>query len=182
MCFMWEFFTEAGSLKRHIRVIHENNPKNNKCDTCGKLFATAVYHLKKHIKVHDRIKVFKCDTCGKLLSTRGSLKTHILRAHSGLKPNNCDMCEKTFTQAGNLKKHIYTIHEGNKDFQCFTCDLSFSQLPALKNHISVHHQKNKSHKNKCNCCGKSFSDLKTHIWIKITNVRYVKKRFGIQVT
>ena len=63
----------------------------------------------------------------------------------------------------NLKKHMYTIHEGNKDFQCFTCDLSFSQLPALKNHISVHHQKNKAHKNKCNCCGKSFSDLKTHI-------------------
>ena len=72
------FFTEAGSLKRHIRVIHENNPKNNKCDTCGKLFATAVY-LKKHIKVHDRIKVFKCDSCGKLLSTRGNLKTHIIK-------------------------------------------------------------------------------------------------------
>ena len=56
-------FTEAGSLRKHILVVHEGK-RNFKCDICGKAYGEA-RHLKNHkLNVHDGAK-FKCDQCDK---------------------------------------------------------------------------------------------------------------------
>ena len=39
--------------------------KNNKCNSCGKIFSTAG-NLKKHIEeIHEGRKNHKCESCGK---------------------------------------------------------------------------------------------------------------------
>ena len=63
-------FTQAGSLRRHIKTIHKGH-KDFKCDTCRKSFTQASI-LRTHIKtIHEGCKDFKCDTCGKLFAQAG---------------------------------------------------------------------------------------------------------------
>ena len=77
-------FTEAGSLKKHIKTIHEGHTD------------------------------FKCDSCGKSFTQAGTLRIHIKTIHEGHKDFKCDSCGKSFTQAGDLRQHIKTIHQGFK--------------------------------------------------------------------
>ena len=97
-------FSNAGYLKRHIRIVHEGH----KCESCGNSFSQAQF-LKKHIyMVHEGQN---CESCGKSFSNTGSLKKHIYKVHKGHKDYKCESCGKSFSRAGTLKKHLIKIHE-----------------------------------------------------------------------
>ena len=56
--------TNHGSLRRHIKNVHEGIKNKNKiCEECGKGFSTN-YWLKIHVDgVHKGLKPFKCTYC-----------------------------------------------------------------------------------------------------------------------
>ena len=78
-----KYFTESGSLKYHIKAIHEGQ-RNYKCHSCGKSFTQS-----------------------------GNLKKHIKRVHEWQRNHECDICEKSFAQLLQLNNHVHIkkIHE-----------------------------------------------------------------------
>ena len=61
---------------RHIHTVHEGQ-KDNKCESCGKLFSQAA-NLKRHIHlIHEGNKDYKCESCGKSFSHAWNLKKHL---------------------------------------------------------------------------------------------------------
>ena len=75
------------SLKRHIRVVHENR-RNSQCDICG--------------------KVFVCE---------GKVKIHKIRVHLNLKPFQCDGCSFTCASISNLNIHRRKRHDKKKNLR-----------------------------------------------------------------
>ena len=150
------------NYEQHIHSVNED-PKNYKCENCGKSVTTARY-LKLHIHtIHEGHRDHKCKSCDKSFYQAPHLRKHIHTIHEGHKDHKCPSCSKSFSKAGCLKTHIHTVHEGHKDFKCESCGKSFSHAHNLRKHIHTVHEGNKDHK--CKSCGKAFtriSNLKAH--------------------
>ena len=111
--FCGKSYFDAGTLRRHIRTIHEGH-KYYQCKSCDKPFIRAEC-LKKHIQtVHEGYKYYICDSCGKSFSTTENLKNHISYVHERCKDFKCEFCEKPFSCATYLKQHISTVHEDKR--------------------------------------------------------------------
>ena len=117
------------SLKRHMRVFHEDlEPHNDDpggggaklCDVCGDGFdsltqllvhkknAHGLTRTPKHIK-HRK---FKCPQCPKELVGVHGLKTHIKSVHEKKRDYMCNECGKCFAQLISLKTHVKHVHMG----------------------------------------------------------------------
>ena len=111
--FCGKSYFDAGTLRRHIRTIHEGH-KYYQCKSCDKPFIRAEC-LKKHIQtVHEGYKYYICDSCGKSFSTTENLKNHISYVHECCKDFKCEFCKKPFSCATYLKQHISTVHEDKR--------------------------------------------------------------------
>ena len=103
----------------------------------------------------------------------------------------CNSCEKTFASAIDLKKHGHSHNNDDindesddtstnwsnfdqeslrkvKKYTCYYCDQKFMDKIALKGHMECHITAMGHKDNKCEFCGKSFSEartLKRHIHI-----------------
>ena len=183
--FCQNVFGQSGSLKRHIKLVHEG-VKDHTCDHCGKTFGrgynlkmhlktdhegvkelkyckfcgkgfTRVFTLQEHIKtVHEGLKKsFHCNNCSKVFGQQRLLNRHIKLVHDVVKIHNCEHCNKTFGRKDHLKNHIKTVHEGVKEFKCEQCEKAFGEHENLKKHIKTVHEGIKDFK--CSQCDKVFS-------------------------
>ena len=72
-------FTQAGSLNKHIKTVHEGH-KDFKCDSCEKSF-TQNRSLRIHKEsVHENIR-FNCDLCDNSFTQKWILKRHKMSVH-----------------------------------------------------------------------------------------------------
>ena len=79
---------QKGSLKRHIKSVHEG------------------------------IKPFMCNICGYKSALKSGLKRHITSVHEGKKQFHCTFCNIELSSKHKLKHHNLKFHEGAKPFQC----------------------------------------------------------------
>ncbi len=75
-------FTQAGNLKRHMRI--HKNEKPYECEVCDKAFRQSS-NLKQHMRIHTNEKPYECDVCDKAFRQSGHLKQH-MRIHTNEKP------------------------------------------------------------------------------------------------
>jgi len=108
-CDLCEF--RATSVKRvtaHKKRQHENRPKNEVCEICGKGFLLR-YQLKEHLNTHADVKTHPCQLCGKVLKNFNSHRRHMIRSHGvGF---TCEICGgNDFGTKSGLLKHKRDKH------------------------------------------------------------------------
>ena len=133
-------FSSLGSLKRHVKKIHENMPKILVCDKCegGKTFETRT-ELGKHMrKVHKigKEKNCVCSVCGKAYLEMAFLREHMY-SHADEPQFPCEKCSKKFWGRRQLYHHDMSIHEGRRDHICTYCGKGFHTKSRLLRHSTV---------------------------------------------
>nr|CAD7432076.1 unnamed protein product [Timema monikensis] len=125
---------QFGTLKRHIRVVHEGI-KDFVCELCQRSF-TAKVSLTNHKRIHTGEKPFLCELCGKGFRTPQQMHLHE-RIHTNERPHSCPYCEKCFRRRPHLLVHIRT-HTGEKPYECDVCRRGFAQKNDMKKHRVLH--------------------------------------------
>ena len=148
-------FSLQRNLKFHIYTIHEGN-KDYKCESCEKSFTTSS-GLKGHVEKCGSFEKQECDICGKLVEQR-LMEYHKIRVH--IKPHKCNTCGKKFGVASVLKQHV-NKHHGEGRRKCPHCEKTFEGKTILNKHIRKNHQA--LQKVQCSTCGKTVLDLEKHL-------------------
>lgn len=109
-------FTQAGSLRNHIRNIHEKNNYIYQCEKCPMVFRVPS-HLRNHQAVHTTEYNFKCEHqgCTKVFRAKRNLKLH-QRYHDRSQLNYkfpCNFCERKFLTREAARRHSYTHTKGD---------------------------------------------------------------------
>ena len=76
------------------------------CGICHKSFCRRE-HLRDHIYIHSKEKLFKCIECGKGFCQSRTLAVHKI-LHLEESPIKCPICHRCFNQRSNLKTHLLT--------------------------------------------------------------------------
>lgn len=114
-------FGQPGSLRNHIRNIHEKNNYIYQCSMCPMTFRVPS-HLRNHQAVHTTEYNFKCDYpgCTKKFRAKRNLKLH-QRFHQRetLKYKfPCEFCDRMFLTKDAVRRHSFT-HTKSKEFYTF---------------------------------------------------------------
>ena len=91
-----------------------------------------------------------------------NFKIHFRGVHEDTKDNKRNSCGKNFSLPENLKSHFKLFHECQKDHKCEICEKSFVRTRDLKGHIRAVHGEVRDDI-ECNICGKSVSNLSSHV-------------------
>jgi len=126
-------FTEAGTLKRHMRIHTGERPFS--CKLCKSKF-TRASNLKQHMRIHTGERPFSCKVCRSKFTQASHLKQH-MRIHTGERPFSCKVCKTKFTKGDNLERHM-RIHTGERPFSCKVCKSTFMWTASLKCHMRIH--------------------------------------------
>lgn len=95
-------FTHSRTLSNHVKFKHTYE-KPHKCSMCDKAFVILAT-LRRHERVHLRIRQFVCEHCKKEFSTLWNLNAH-RRQHTGDTPYKCTKCHLGFAHNVMRKKH-----------------------------------------------------------------------------
>uniref|UniRef100_A0AAG5D2A2 Protein krueppel n=1 Tax=Anopheles atroparvus TaxID=41427 RepID=A0AAG5D2A2_ANOAO len=120
------------------------------CTFCNKTYRGR-NTLRKHLKLHFKIKNYACQYCTRSFSDRSSLRLHEFR-HSTVKAFNCNHCDRSYYSQAELKQHLVFQHEERK-FVCPVCSAKFPSKTILNDHSRVHMT---DRPYICNICGYSF--------------------------
>lgn len=110
-------FGQPGSLRNHIKNIHDKSNHIYQCNMCPKTFRVPS-HLRNHQAVHTTEFNFKCEHpgCTKAFRAKRNLQIH-LRFHDRSQLNYkwpCDYCERKFLTRDAVKRHSFTHTKGFK--------------------------------------------------------------------
>lgn len=160
-----QMFPREDSIREHMMAVHTTKQlkeclnksvlvgapsKPNKCNDCGKSFATA-YNLTLHRRQHTGEQLYKCDKCNQNFAWKAHFIRHTNKPHN----RKCIMCSKTFSTSRELNKHYLTDH-GERPHKCSECSKIFSSASAKAQHMTIHIEPLE-----CSVCSKSFSYKKT---------------------
>ncbi|CAO1393615.1 unnamed protein product [Diamesa tonsa] len=100
-------FYKSGPYIQHRNVHHTDEESQNKCNICGKRFATEEalqIHATKH---EDTARTHICQICPKAYVHKVDLKRHMTASHEpqSSKPYQCEECGKGFVRNDHFKKH-----------------------------------------------------------------------------
>jgi len=150
----------AKSLRRHVRVKHENRRKAKvcmsgrgefQCSECDLWVFSAKDLVKHRIDIHgendeSEDNLVQCPECGLHFSNRSHLNCHITKKHKvvGIQEESedfavnqmrvsCSECKLTFAEKNTLDRHIKRVHEGVV-YACGVCH----KIAAQKSSIYVH--------------------------------------------
>ncbi|VDI27651.1 Hypothetical predicted protein [Mytilus galloprovincialis] len=133
------------------------------CDTCLQPFTNKA-NLRKHMRIHDKIKPYKCDICGWAFAMKQNMQFH-RRIHTGERPHQCSVCGKTFNRSHHVVRHMAIHSASKKQFKCEICALDFHRKDHLQVHMKTHEPPN-SRVKMCPYCGKCYKGdkrLENHI-------------------
>ena len=139
-------------------------PKDLKCEQCGKTFSNRsnlINHL-RHMHMKSSAS-FICQACDKYLTTKQNLIEHLRRVHLKQTGEQCEFCPKILSDKSNLATHIKRIHLKSAKMKCNICSDIMSSQQSVAVHIKKAHCKLISLK--CEQCPKTFtikSNLKQH--------------------
>jgi hypothetical protein len=110
-------FGQQGSLRNHIKNIHDKTNHIYQCNMCPKVFRVPS-HLRNHQAVHTTEFTFKCEHpgCTKIFRAKRNLQIHA-RFHNRDQLNykwNCEFCERKFLTKDALKRHTYSHTKGKE--------------------------------------------------------------------
>uniref|UniRef100_A0A0R3RTA9 Zinc finger protein n=1 Tax=Elaeophora elaphi TaxID=1147741 RepID=A0A0R3RTA9_9BILA len=135
-------FSQAGNLRRHVRLLHPPDATSRpvfRCLKCSCVF-NSLQPLQKQSKGH---KLFCCCACGKAFGKTSDLIRHY-RTHSGERPFSCNRCGRDFNLKSSLKlhmdSHVRADHPDNY-YTCARCPVCMKQLasaPSLRRHLKTH--------------------------------------------
>ncbi|XP_052101778.1 zinc finger protein OZF-like [Mytilus californianus] len=106
------------------------------CDICFKPF-THKPNLRKHMRIHEKIKPYKCDICRMAFTMKQNMQTHRL-THTGERPHQCSVCGKTFNRSHHVTRHMAIHLMSKKQFKCEICSLDFHRKDHLQVHMKTH--------------------------------------------
>ena len=110
-CSLCDFETKYNrDMKRHVRLIHEENPT-----------------------------MFTCDVCNYESSSKYNLERHINTCHKDKDNLECEICDFVTTKKTDLNKHIRTIHTKKRKLVCDQCDFEAEQTKYLTQHKKRKH-------------------------------------------
>lgn len=176
-------FSFKYDLVKHFEEEHQkdNNCKykrNEKCQTCGRKYASA-FSLKEHILVCDGVRrhfkskaEYQCNKCGKYYTTQKILNAHKLKCNQeNIKKSNfqCTKCNKFYQSERTLKHHeiegCRKTEDGVKLASfCNQCDEKFNTALELKEHVCSFHKSLK-----CISCNLFFETTKEQVLHNKTN-------------
>ena len=145
----------AGTTK----ILPKTSLKRLKCDSCNYTTLRRC-HLNEHYRyVHLKIKVV-CDLCGKEFS---NINQHMRVVHKVLRSGNLSkkQCQECFKEFYDLTKHMAKAHKLKYEYkyECNLCETQFSTKFILQRHMQRKH----GSKTKCQECGKTVTNIGTHI-------------------
>lgn len=133
------------------------------CPQCLKIFRGS-YELRRHMKIHDRIRKYQCPRCPSAFTTLKSLRFHEHAKHPESRPYKCHVCNKDLKHQNGLSCHMISFHPDifHARYKCSECGKGFAFKCYMTIHMKVHGDKT------CKKCGKKFKSahaLRVHMGI-----------------
>ena len=117
-------YSSKGSLKEHIKFVHQVEEGKFSCERCGTQFNRRS-SLKTHLKGQrcffswDKSYNYSCDKCGKQFYGNKNLAQHMMTHYTENKKKHvCNVCGKRFATPSLLKFHIAHTHSDDRPFAC----------------------------------------------------------------
>ena len=107
-------FCRKSILARHMKDVHEK-VREYECHLCD--FVTSrQFSLANHIK-YVHAQSLPCPLCEKTVNSRMELKRHI-KVHKRVKEFTCKLCSKICNSKDELLQHMYDLHVTNDTSSC----------------------------------------------------------------
>jgi PR domain zinc finger protein 5 len=162
-------FKHKLQLEKHMRRVHRDQLKLNRCENCEMMFATREERREHMRTLHPEVK---CDVCLKDYKTPYLMQVHrnsvhVTELNEDGTPLQCSQCNKEFRNYTWLNQHRRRVHS-QKKYECDECEYTAQQAQQLKRHQYAAHSEN-AVRFICHICEKSFlhlNYLKRHFMLR----------------
>lgn len=93
------------------RAMHHERSVETQCFVCSRIFGTKT-DLKRHMTVHDKVKLYQCNNCGTRFAYKFNLTTHQRKSCKDSMMLHCVHCRPTriFPTTSSLFMHLKCDH------------------------------------------------------------------------
>lgn len=125
------------TISAHIKKMHRDDKRREKCEECGKYFLDLKQHKARN---HNEQEAVFCHICKKPFKNRMLLSSHRFKRHPPDGKYDCRECDKKFTNPVGLKEHTAAHHAGVFLYNCEFCDYRGSYKKNLFDHWKRNHR------------------------------------------
>lgn len=125
------------TIAAHIKKMHRDDKRREKCEECGKYFLDLKQHKARN---HNEQEAVFCQICKKPFKNRMLLSSHRFKRHPPDGKYDCRECGKKFTNPVGLKEHTAAHHAGVFLYNCEFCDYRGSYKKNLFDHWKRNHR------------------------------------------